>query len=119
MEKETIFADGFIFKKARQGAPEFVKGAMSIKVDEAIKFLQQHNNDGWVNLDLMKSQKGTLYLKLNNWKPTKEDFAKGKESFEDFSNDLSDTGADALKKKLADQEPIVDYPENNPDDIPF
>lgn len=119
-EKTTIFADGFIFKRAREGAPEFVKGSLSIKVEEAKAFLDKHNNDGWVNLDLLKSQKNTLYLKLNDWKPTKEDFKKGAESFDDFAGSLKDTGAEALKKKLAEQEYPVEYPENpNPDDLPF
>jgi hypothetical protein len=68
-KKEVVFADGFIFKRPREGAPEFVKGALSIKVDEAIAFLQKHNNAGWVNLDLKNSQGGKLYLQLNDWKP--------------------------------------------------
>jgi len=70
---DPVFADGFIFKRPREGAPEFVKGALSIKVDEAIAFLQKHNNAGWVNLDLKNSQGGKLYLQLNDWKPTPKD----------------------------------------------
>ena len=66
---DPVFADGFIFKRPREGAPEFVKGALSLKVDEAIAFLQKHNNAGWVNLDLKNSQGGKLYLQLNDWKP--------------------------------------------------
>ena len=66
---DPVFADGFIFKRPREGAPEFVKGALSIKVDEAIAFLQKHNSGGWVNLDLKNSQGGKLYLQLNDWKP--------------------------------------------------
>ena len=75
-KKEVVFADGFIFKRPREGAPEFVKGALSIKVDEAIAFLQKHNNAGWVNLDLKNSQGGKLYLQLNDWKPTTQDTAQ-------------------------------------------
>lgn len=67
-KKETVFADGIIFKKPREGAPEFIKGAISIKVEDFIKFLQANNSDGWVNLDLKKSAKGNLYLSLNSWK---------------------------------------------------
>lgn len=72
---EKIFADGFRFEKPREGAPEFVKGRISIKVPEAIAFLQLHqSNAGWVNLDLKKSkEKGTLYLELNTFKPTPKD----------------------------------------------
>ena len=70
---DPVFADGFIFKRPREGAPDFVKGALSIKVGEAIAFLQKHNNAGWVNLDLKNSQGGKLYLQLNDWKPTPKD----------------------------------------------
>jgi len=70
---DPVFADGFIFKRPREGAPEFVKGALSLKVDEAIAFLQKHNDAGWVNLDLKNSQGGKLYLQLNDWKPTPKD----------------------------------------------
>ena len=70
---EPTFADGFIFKRPNEGAADFVKGALSIKVDEAIAFLQKHNSGGWVNLDLKNSQGGKLYLQLNDWKPTPKD----------------------------------------------
>jgi len=70
---EPTFADGMIFKRPNEGAPDFVKGALSIKVDEAIAFLQKHNSGGWVNLDLKNSQGGKLYLQLNDWKPTPKD----------------------------------------------
>lgn len=69
-----VFADGMIFKKPREGSPEFVKGAISIKVDDFIEFLKKYKGEtGWLNLDLKKSAtKGTLYLELNQWKPNKE-----------------------------------------------
>ena len=73
---DPVFADGFIFKRPREGAPDFVKGALSIKVGEAIAFLQKHNSGGWVNLDLKNSQGGKLYLQLNDWKPPTQDTAQ-------------------------------------------
>lgn len=116
--KDRIITDGFKVERPRDGVPEFVKAAVTVS-EQFTDFLKRYNNDGWVNLNVFLGQNG-FDVVLDNWKPTKEDFAKGKESFEDFSNDLSDTGAEALKKKLAEQEPIVDYPENpNPDDLPF
>lgn len=77
---EKIFADGFKFEKPRDGAPEFVKGRLSIKVPEAIAFLEMHqSNAGWVNIDLKKSAGGKLYLELDTWKPTKVKDIKNKE----------------------------------------
>ena len=46
-KKETIFPDGFILKR-NANAPEWVVGNLSIKVDEAIKFLTDHQKKGWV-----------------------------------------------------------------------
>ncbi len=68
-QKETVFLDGFIFKRPHESSPDFVKGNMAIKVDEAIAFLQKHKKaDGWVNADLLVSKDGQkLYFKLNTW----------------------------------------------------
>ena len=68
-KKDPVFADGLIFKKPHENSPDFVKGSVSVKVSEFIAFLQKHDNNGWVNLDLKKSQKGGLYFQLNDWKP--------------------------------------------------
>lgn len=78
MENETIFVDGMIFKSKRDGAPDFVLGSISFKVDEIVPFLQKHNNNGWVNVDFLRGkpknegEKGKPYFKLNTWKPDKE-----------------------------------------------
>tara|TARA_R110000851_G_scaffold284661_1_gene438224 strand:+ start:630 stop:950 length:321 start_codon:yes stop_codon:yes gene_type:complete len=67
-EQKTVFLDGFIFKRPKEGAPDFVKGELSIKVDEAIAFLQKNNKNGWINADLLASKDNTkLYFKLNTW----------------------------------------------------
>ena len=69
MSNEVVFANGIIFKMPRQGAPDFVKGSLSFKVDEAIQFLQEHQNNGWCNVDLKVSRQGKPYAELNTWKP--------------------------------------------------
>ena len=66
---EKIFADGIIYKAPRSGAPDYVKGSLSVKVDEFKAFLEKHDNNGWVNLDFLKSKNGKLYFALNTWKP--------------------------------------------------
>lgn len=73
MENETIFLDGFSFKRPREGAPAFVKGNMAFKTADFIEFLKKHDNNGWVNADLLLSKDGTkLYAKLNTWKKPSE-----------------------------------------------
>jgi hypothetical protein len=58
MSEQTpvVFLNGFLFKRPHENAPDFVKGSLSIKVDEAIEFLQKYNNNGWVNADLLASK---------------------------------------------------------------
>lgn len=69
-QKETVFANGFVFKRPHDNAPEFVKGSLSLKADEAIQFIKDNTKpDGWVNLDLLASKDNSkLYFKLNDWK---------------------------------------------------
>ena len=73
MQEETVFAQGMIIKKPSENSPDFVLGKISIKVEEFIKFLQDHNNQGWVNLDLLTSKtNGNPYAKLDTWKPKEQ-----------------------------------------------
>ena len=68
-QTEKVFADGIIFKLPRDGAPDFVKGSLSFKTEEAVKWLQDNTTNGWVNVDLKLSQGGKAYAELNTWKP--------------------------------------------------
>jgi hypothetical protein len=70
--KEKIFADGMMFKRPREGAPDFVKGAISVKVDSFTEFIKKHNKNNWVNLDLKESKEGKLYLELNTWEKSEQ-----------------------------------------------
>lgn len=69
MENEKVFASGLIFKKKNEKAPDFVKGSLSVKVDEFIEFLKKNESNGWVNIDLKESKGGKYYAELNTWKP--------------------------------------------------
>lgn len=69
---DKIFVDG-LFAKKREGSPAYVLSSISIKVPELILFLEKHvNNAGYVNIDLLLSQKGTQYCTLNTFQPTKD-----------------------------------------------
>jgi hypothetical protein len=71
---DIIFADGIIAKRS-DNAPEYVLVNLSIKVDEAVAFLQQHQSNGWVNLQVKRSKQGKIYAALDTWKPTQGDSA--------------------------------------------
>lgn len=71
-KQEKIFPKGMYLGEPREGAPEYVKGALSIKVSEFVPFLELYqNNAGYVNLDLKESVGNKLYFELNTWQPKK------------------------------------------------
>ena len=77
-KKDIIFADGMSFKLPKEDAKDFVKGHVAIKVDTFIAFLQAHKKaTGWINIDLLKSKKGSLYFKLDDWEPASKEETKG------------------------------------------
>jgi len=65
-EDNKIFATGFSFKR-NANAPDFVVGKQSIKVDEAVAFLQANQKNGWVNLDVKQAKGGNYYMELDTW----------------------------------------------------
>ncbi len=52
--EEKIFADGFSFKR-NENAPDFVIGRLSLKIDDAISFMKEHEKKGWVNLNVKQA----------------------------------------------------------------
>jgi hypothetical protein len=65
---------GLVVDKPRQGAPAFVKARVGINVAPFGQWLRDNADDrGWVNLDLLLSMAGDLYLKHNEFKPRRED----------------------------------------------
>lgn len=74
-QKEKVFADGFIAKRNEQ-APEYVIVNLSVKVSEAMEFLNRNQSNGWCNMQVKRSQGGKLYVELDTWKPTQGDHAK-------------------------------------------
>lgn len=69
MEKqEKVFADGFSFKM-NANSPEWVIGGLSIKADQAIEFIKNNQDNGWVNLKVNIGKSGKPYVELDTWKP--------------------------------------------------
>ena len=76
---EKKFARGFYGKTKRQGAPAFVLGSVSIKVDDAIQWLNENKNEkGYVNLDINEGRDEKLSIFLNEYKPTTQSSSDGK-----------------------------------------
>jgi len=101
-QEEKIFADGFVFKR-NEKAPDFVIGRMSIKVEEAIAFLRQHEENGWVNLGVKTARSGNHYVELDTFKP---------------GNDSAVDKYEA-KKTEPKSSPLPPQAEEEADDLPF
>jgi thiol:disulfide interchange protein len=86
-QKEKIFASGFSFKR-NEKAPDFVVGRQSIKVDEAIAFLQERQKNGWVNIDIKQAKGGNYYCELDTWeaKPQGNEAASMAQSYQAAAN---------------------------------
>ncbi len=64
---EAEFVNGLIVKAPRDGAPDFVKGSISIKIGELIEWLNDRDGE-WVNIDLKEARSGKWYAAVNNYK---------------------------------------------------
>ena len=62
------FVDGLMVKAPRVGAPDFVKGSISIKRVDLGNWLRA-KDDEWINIDIKVSKGGKWYAAVNDWKP--------------------------------------------------
>jgi len=109
-QEEKIFADGFLFKR-NEKAPDFVVGRMSIKVEEAIAFMKQHEKGGWVNLGVKTARSGNYYIELDTFEAKSKEGAVDK-YFAKSSPKLNGDMANQFNEAQQAQE------EEN-DDLPF
>jgi len=66
---DKIFIDGMKFERPSPKCPEWIKGKISVKVDEFLTFAKKNENDrGYLNIDLKLSKDNNLYLELNTFK---------------------------------------------------
>lgn len=69
MISDGQFPKGLFIKAPREGAPDFVKGTLSLKLGEAKAYLDTLHGE-WVNFDIKTAKEsGKWYLQLNTWKP--------------------------------------------------
>ena len=81
-----IFTDGLIVKR-KETAPDFVIANLSVKIDDFKSFLDKNNKNGWVNIDLKKSQGGKFYGELNTWKPNSDGMVVNPAPTQENTND--------------------------------
>lgn len=70
MAEERILSKGFFISR-REGAQPFVVGKLSIKLEDAIPFLEEHANEaGYVNIDMLWNKAGDRITGfLDTWQP--------------------------------------------------
>ena len=68
MSNDKIFADGLILKSVETQYWELQ--TLSVKVEDFKNFLDQHENNWWVNLNIKKSKWWKDYIELNTYKKT-------------------------------------------------
>ena len=67
---DKIFPSGLRVEPPRNGAPDFVKGRVSVHLADFVEWAKGHVNErGWLNFDLKERKSGTLYVDLNTFKP--------------------------------------------------
>lgn len=69
---DKIFANGITYKEPSEKSPKFVKGRLSFKLtgeNGFAEFAKKYNDKGWLNLDILESKNGKIYIVLNTWKP--------------------------------------------------
>lgn len=103
---DQTFLNGILVKEPRQGAPEFVKGHISIKREELINTLSQMDGE-WVNLDIKEARSGKWYASVNDWKPDRQS-GGGRQQ--------SQRQGGQSRQQAPQQAPIDDFAD---DDIPF
>jgi len=113
MDNDIIFAEGFVFKRDPEAADWKICG-ISVKVSEAVAFLQAHEVDGWVNLDVLRAKtSGKVYGKLDTWTPNQG--TAGKEGVAQAKTEVVGTTLGRLREDMKPKEapPFID------DDVPF
>ena len=80
MDNKAEFPDGIFAKAPADRAPDYVKGKVNIKLEEAIKWLSAKKNQGddWVTLEIKESNSGKWYAAVDKWKPKKGDAMTGR-----------------------------------------
>lgn len=115
MENKKTIAKGFYVSK-RENAPGFVFGKISIKVEDAMAFLEEHVNEaGYVNIDMLWNKDGDKITPfLDEWKPSVRSDSKPQSS---GSNDSFKRTQKSDVRKNEHHPDSESY--NDDDDLPF
>lgn len=71
---DKVFVDGMMAKRPDDGAPDFVKLKLSLKLDEFGPWVAaqkaQDPSLEWLNIEIKEGRSGKWYAERNMWKPS-------------------------------------------------
>ena len=105
-----ILVNGLYFKLPHINAPEFVKGKLSITVNEFVQFINNNQKNGYINIDLLVSKAGAPYAILDTWEPNQD------------NTNINNTPTPQVTKQPIEQQQEMDTKsdeEINIENIPF
>lgn len=77
---DKVFVDGMMAKQPDDGAPDFVKLKLSLKLDEFAAWVgAQKKADPsieWLNIEVKEGRSGKWYAERNMWKPSTDQPAR-------------------------------------------
>jgi hypothetical protein len=92
-QNEIEFVDGLIAKAPRDGAPDFIKAALSIRREALIAWLQARDGE-WVNVDVKEARSGKWYCSVDAWKPKEKQEGQRQERAPSQQNATAPAGDD-------------------------
>jgi len=71
MSEPMEFPQGIFIKAPADAAPDFVKGKIQMKLDEALPWIKSKADSGeqWLSLDIKEGRSGKWYASVDTWKP--------------------------------------------------
>lgn len=64
----NTFIDGMMWQDPHPRAPDFIKGKISVKLNQFFRFAEQHQDSrGFVQIDVKQAKNGNIYLALNEY----------------------------------------------------
>jgi hypothetical protein len=110
---DKIFTQGMIVKR-HEKAPSYVVCGLSFKTEEFIKWLQENDKGGWVNVDVKQSQGGKYYGELNTYEKGSQTSKKAPNSNEKAKDEeYTNSGDTGANKANSGEVEIL------PEDVPF
>lgn len=87
---DAEFVNGLIVKAPKDGAPDFVKASISIKVADLGMWLREKHKAGeeWISVDVKEAKSGRWYAAVSTFKPKQSTKPTKQQEPADDSSDI-------------------------------